>query len=397
MPGPLPILLAPLNWGLGHATRSLPLATALEAAAAQTDTALDIHWASDGDALALLRRERPGDTHHALPGYGVRYPTRSAWLNMALSGPGILRAIVRESTAVRALHAEYDYGLIVSDNRYGCRVPGVRSLLVTHQLHLPIGGLPGMLSQKLQDVWLRGFDEVLVPDYPTRPRLAGAMSGPLPRLPCRYLGPVSRFAARGGSSSPPGSFVHPMDHLDRADHAGTDYDLVCLLSGPEPTRTQLELAVYEALYGVSDALLVRGTTAARPTTPPPAGLAVRDLVTSAELQAVLAQAQTIITRPGYTTVMDLAALGRKAVFVPTPAQPEQALLGESLVAGGFGVTVEQASVGAPGVLAEALAQLRVLQASGTPATLSRKPTDDALATWAQREVSGLRQRSVNTL
>ena len=367
MPTPLlRLLLCPLHWGLGHATRSLPLADALRAAAAEVGRDVAIHWASDGDAIALLRRERPDDSHHELPTYGVRYPTRSALLNMALSGPRMLAAIGREARAVRELHARYDFDLVISDNRYGCRVPGVRNLFVTHQVHLPIGGLAGRASQTLHNAWIGGFDEVVIPDYPTAPRLAGEMSVPPPRMAATYLGPVSRFAQ-----------ALPTDGYE-------DNRVVCLLSGPEPARTALEHLLYERLD--RPALLIRGTT--RPAERrPPAHVEVRDLLVAGDLRAVLAQAPLLITRPGYTTVMDLAVLGLGAVFVPTPGQPEQERLGRSLAAGGRGVTVAQDELRVPGVLANALAHLMSMTSGSPTGGLAPKPHPDALHAWARREVS----------
>lgn len=399
MPPPPRLLLAPLHWGLGHAARCLPIAAALEAAAAERGLALHLHWASDGNALALLHRERPGDAHHELPAYGVRYPTRHPLLNVALSGPQMLRAIGRETQTVRGLHERHAFDLVISDHRYGCRVPGVRSLFVTHQVHLPVAGLAGRVAQAMQEAWVGGFDEVLIPDYATAPRLAGEMSAPPRRMPATYLGPVSRFAR-----APPPAQTPQMAQTTRAgdaDVAPRDPALVCLLSGPEPARSRLEALLYERLD--RPATLIRGTTQPR-TSAPPAHFTVHDLLTAGELRAVLAQAPRLITRPGYTTVMDLAILGRRAVFVPTPGQPEQARLGRSLAAGGHGVTVTQEELKVPGALARALGQLAGLEAASAERSARGSLRDDAaergrslLGDWARREVTRLTLPSVNTL
>ena len=92
----LRILVAPLNWGLGHAARCLPIARALAGGAEARGLALELHWASDGQALGLLRAEWPRARHHELPGYGVRYPTKSATLNMLASAPRAFAAVVAE-------------------------------------------------------------------------------------------------------------------------------------------------------------------------------------------------------------------------------------------------------------------------------------------------------------
>ena len=243
---------------------------------------------------------------------------------------------------------------------------------------------------------------MVVPDHGEGPRLAGEMSAPLGRVPCRYVGPVSRF----GGAAWGGAVVDQADRADLMTAGGAStgppgtygpYEMVCLLSGPEPTRTQLERALYAALPHPERALLIRGTTTSRPSTHTPPGLTIRDVLTSRELETVLAQAPSLITRPGYTTVMDLAALGRRAVFVPTPAQPEQARLAESLAAGGFGVSLSQDELRVPGVLAKALRQVASMDSGLPQGALSRKPAQDALAEWAGDEVARLRERSVNTL
>ena len=342
------ILIAPLNWGLGHAARSVPIAAAF----AKTCGAV-VHWASDGGALELLRRERPNDRHFELPSYGVRYPTRSARLNMLLSAPRMLSAIQAERRTVARLHAEHDYDFILSDNRYGCRVTGVPSSFLTHQVHLPIGArFGGGVAQRLHRYLMHGFDEVVVPDYPTPPRLAGDMSAPAGRMPTRYIGPVSRFESPSTSSD---------------EHAG--HHLVIVLSGPEPARTRFEARVLAELNDRPllwrDVLLVRGLPDGAPAPQnghSPDRLRIVDFLSAAELGPVLAKADCIVTRPGYTTVMDLAALRRPAIYVPTPGQPEQQWLGDSLHATGRGVCVAESGL----VLAKAVEDLAKLPKRTSP-------------------------------
>ncbi len=318
------ILLAPLNWGLGHATRCLPLAAALEA-----ELGAEVHWASDGRALDLLREELPhAACVHELPGYGIRYPTRHAELNMLLGAPGIARAIRAEGRAVARLHDRYGYDLILSDNRFGCRLTGVRSFVVSHQVHLPLRGVGAWFGQALNAHLLRRFDGLLVPDAAREPRLAGRMSAPLPGVPTTYLGALSRFRA-SGTSAP-----------------GVGPDVLVVLSGVEPQRSILEATLLRQLAceRFGDVIFVRGVPGASPPSlagPIPGGVRVRDLATTQELSAWYRGAGAIVTRPGYTTLMDLAALGRTALYVPTPGQPEQAVLAKAQEERGVGVRQEQ--------------------------------------------------------
>ncbi len=365
------VLIAPLNWGLGHATRSLAVAAALRR---QSDE-VDIHWASDGQALALLRAEVPEATVHTLPGAEVRYPTRSALLNMALAAPRLWRTWRAEHQAVQKLQRAHSYDLIISDNRFGCRIKGVPSYIMTHQLHLPLKpAVVRKLGNWLNHRLLRRFDRVLVPDYADAPRLAGAMSNPLPTMRVDYIGPASRFVG-----------LLP-------DQGESGPKLLVLLSGPEPMRTRLEEKVLPQLMELKLAgrLVVRGLPARAPQTQllrraEAAGITVVDFLPAETLGPVLAKAETILTRPGYTTVMDLAAMGRNAIYVPTPGQPEQQWLGASLHAQARGICCSQAHLH----VERAMAQLASLS------TVSKREDFQQLDRWASRVVSDLRQRSVN--
>ncbi len=267
----LRVLITPLNWGLGHATRCLPIADALIRAAEAMGETLEVHWASDGDALAVLRRERPADVHHELPGADVRYPTRSMALNMLLAAPALTAMMLAEARAVARLHRGHGFGLIVSDNRFGCRVPGVRSLIITHQVHLPLKPAPSrVVADVINHGLLRRFDGVLVPDYAEPPRLAGPMSAPLSGVPVRYVGPVSRLGPGSGRPSVAEARAGAMP-----DGPPGAASVVCLLSGPEPTRTSFEGALISNLPAALDAALGGVSTASRwcgvrgPRAPPP--------------------------------------------------------------------------------------------------------------------------------
>ena len=338
------------------------------------------------------------------PGADVRYPTRSMALNMLLAAPALTAMMLAEARAVARLHRGHGFGLIVSDNRFGCRVPGVRSLIITHQVHLPLKPAPSrVVADVINHGLLRRFDGVLVPDYAEPPRLAGPMSAPLSGVPVRYVGPVSRLGPGSGRPSVAEARAGAMP-----DGPPGAASVVCLLSGPEPTRTSFEGALISNLPAALDAALgggeygvtlVRGTRAARSAAVATteslhaARWTIEDLLTGEGVGRVLAKADLILCRPGYTTVMDLAALGRAAVYVPTPGQPEQEWFGQSLDAQGRGVCVAQEAIDRPGVLAEAVRRLEALSAAGV--RLSPKPVGDALDAWAAGEISRLAARTVN--
>ncbi len=359
---PFRILIAPLNWGLGHATRCLPIASAFAKTGAAQARTVEIHWASDGQALELLRAELPAESIiHELPSYGIRYPTSSASVNMVLGGPQMATAIVREAKAVADLHEHFSYNFILSDNRFGCRIEGVPSAIMTHQVHLPIRNwfsrkLGNFLNYRL----LAKFDQVVVPDVASSPRLAGDMSAAHPKTPTSYIGPISRFANRDG----------------RATVGEKSIGMAVVLSGPEPQRTKLEMQLIQALAQLplkEKIVLVRGLPQDAPKLNPKllASLStnrrlleVYDYLGAEALLEVLAKAEIILTRPGYTTVMDLNALHRRAIYVPTPGQPEQNWLGKSLSIKGEGICVSQTELN----LNEAIDQLRQLEVLSAAST-----------------------------
>ncbi len=318
---------------------------------------------------------------------------------MALAAPGLARMIWRERQAVRHLHDEYDFDLVVSDNRYGCRVEGVPSAIMIHQLHLPLRvAAVRWAANAVNHRLLAGFDEVLVPDWGGTRGLAGGMSAAVEGLAIRYLGPVSRFGFTL-SEAWDGEFVSE----------SANRDLAIVLSGPEPQRTLFETALLRQLVDLpaeTRVTLVRGLPwVARRldgdlvTTALESGvrLTVHDFLAAADLGQVLAKADVLVVRSGYTTVMDLAALGRLAIYVPTPGQPEQEALAASLEAAGRGIAMEQSSVSVPGVLAKAVKEIHKLEWE-TRAGLSPKPAvDTALRAWAHQRMSALPPRSVNIL
>ena len=154
------VLYAVLNWGLGHATRSIPIIEKFE------DRGFNVILLSDGQALKVLEEAFPHLSLETLPTYKMRYDRTSMVYNMARYGIEVFKAIARERQRMRELVQKYQPVCIFSDNRYGCRHPKVSSILVTHQLSFP--GLP--LIYRLAPEWwvrfqARKFSEAWIPDF----------------------------------------------------------------------------------------------------------------------------------------------------------------------------------------------------------------------------------------
>ncbi|TYP77182.1 glycosyltransferase [Aquimarina intermedia] len=300
------VLIAPLNWGLGHATRCIPIINAL------IKEGLTPVIASDGAALNLLKKEFPDTETKELPSYNIEYSktANTFKLKMVLNSPKIVRAIKAEKKAIEELVAKDHYHGIISDNRLGVRHRNVPSVFITHQLTV-LSGKTTALSTKIHNKYIKKFDVCWVPDMADSPNLSGVLGHPKKaKLPVTYLGPLSRFCYQD---------------------LPKEYDIMVLLSGPEPQRTLLENKLFKE-FTQSDKRIVfiRGLIEETHKTYHKDNITVHNFLTGKNLQNTINSSGLIISRSGYTTVMDLAKLNKRAFFIPTPGQSEQEYLADRL-------------------------------------------------------------------
>jgi UDP-N-acetylglucosamine transferase subunit ALG13 len=349
------ILISPLDWGLGHATRCFPIIKELIKQKCEV-------WIAAADAQKiLLQEEFPNLSIVELPGYGVKYGKNRALtiLRLIFTFPKILIRIKQENRWLRQFIALHQPDAIISDNRYGLHAPGLFSIFITHQLRIrsPFGRWTDDWLQKIHYRAIRKFSRCWIPDVEGPLSLAGALSHPdrLPDIPTRYIGWLSRFERDEGDGD----------------------DLLVLLSGPEPQRTLLEDKVLAQVEdwkrqaglgesgvgsGKGRVILVRGLpgtqkgSAGRPLKKKiPEGLLVYNHLPVKKLERVIRSAGLVIARSGYSTVMDLARLGKKAVFIPTPGQTEQEYLGNYLSRQGWALCIKQEMFSLPAALTAAAA------------------------------------------
>ncbi|MGL4597676.1 MAG: glycosyltransferase family protein [Bacteroidia bacterium] len=298
------ILVAPLDWGLGHATRCVPVIRALRSAGAE------VIIAADGRSYYFLQDEFPDIPLVRLPGYSVTYPrSRYLTLNLLLQSPRILKQIHREHKLVNELVAEYKIDTIISDNRFACRSEETYNIYITHQLHIkaPVAG--GMATRIHRNYYER-FDEIWVPDFKGDLNLSGELSHKIrPAIPTHFIGPLSRFSKHTETVSSEESFI------------------LILLSGPEPQRSLLEDILIQQFKSRSEKIiLVRGITETNESREIRAGFLSVDHAASKQLETWIRQAKVVIARSGYSTLCDLAVFGKKLIAIPTPGQTEQEYL-----------------------------------------------------------------------
>jgi hypothetical protein len=305
------VLVSPLNWGLGHATRDIPVIRAL------LDHGHEVTIAACGDALAVLSREFPACRTIEYPDYPVAFSAGHFLIpRFCAAIPSMVRGMAQEHATLEKILSRDRYDLVISDNRRGVYSHKVPSLFITHQLryHMPVLYWPaGLLTIPVNRFVHEKFEQIIVPDNPPgSTALAGKLSLP------------QADAAR--------ERVFYAGILSSARQIACTEDLACLvvISGPEPQRTIFEGIVRANLAnaGGSGTVLLGRPRASRSVVRI-GDWECRSYVSTEEKAELMNRAQTIVCRSGYTTLMELAELGKKkALLVPTPGQTEQEYLAD---------------------------------------------------------------------
>ena len=319
------ILVVPLNWGLGHATRLIPVIRFLK------EHGATILLGGSPSHLQIITREITQCEIVDLPYLRIRLAGRTSQiLSGILQSPRFFLTIYREHRQLKRIIRSKVIDLVISDNCYGLWNRHVPSVIICHQVHIKLPGkikLPEKLINTINLRLLSKFDECWIPDLPGKINLAGELSHPEGlKLKHRYTGILSRFSSLS-SENPPG------------ESTGKKKILI-ILSGPENQRTLFEDLIrrqLEQLPGEYVYTVVRGL----PASSEPEDHIWFNHLDPAQLKDHIRHADLIICRAGYSTIMDLVSLGRSAVLVPTPGQSEQEYLASSLAEKGFFINLKQ--------------------------------------------------------
>ena len=310
------ILVCPLDWGIGHATRCVPVIRLFLA------RGFRIVIASDRRPMAFLRREFPDLEFVRFPGTRIIYPQRSMMvLKMLIQGPKLFGGIHKEHKLLRKIIADYEIDLVFSDNRYGLWSTDVPSIFMPHQLQIKVPHYLNLFSPMLQRFVysiIHKYSECWVPDFENHKGLAGELSHPA-RVPdhVHYIGTLSRFS---GTMDQPGSLKIP------------PFEILVLLSGPEPQRTIMEEILLGQLQETDiKTVIVRGITEKQEERKLSEHIRIFSHLESDTLQEYIRKALVVICRSGYSSIMDIAAMGKRAIFIPTPGQTEQEYLARYLM------------------------------------------------------------------
>ena len=316
------ILIAPLNWGLGHASRCLPLIVR------HLRAGDEVVLAGDGESLMMLTKRFPGLRAYPLAPLQLRYSSGNSQIGAVIKMlPKLFIWAKADQQALQLILQRESFDLIISDNRPGLYSDRCTTAYITHQIRIlmPRGWRwLEPLGQRLHALLIRRFSSCWIPDYETEPNLSGALSHttPLPHN-ARSIGPLSRF------------------EYEEEEEAQEQYDAVAILSGLEPQRTILEKQlIAEYKQKQESLLLIRGKiggpqTAFHIANGSALGITIQPTLSSGLMRTHLMRARTIISRSGYSSIMDYAELGliEKAQrgeitlrLIPTPGQPEQEYL-----------------------------------------------------------------------
>lgn len=317
------ILVAPLDWGLGHATRCIPIIQELIYLKGE------IFIGAEGKQAALLQEEFPQLTILPLPGYGIQYsPNASAFgIKMLRQLPQIRKAVRREHDWLKEIVRKNNIDAVISDNRLGLHHNDIPCVIMTHQLRIksPFGKITERWLQQVNYHYIQKFNTCWVVDFEGSENLAGELSHPerIPeKIPIKYIGGLSRFNFQAVNEE--------------------KYDLLALISGPEPQRTLFEQMILEQIKATDwNTLVVSGRPGLPSDKRVTKNIRVINHLNSQALNEAILQSKLVICRSGYTSVMDLIKLRKNAILIPTPGQTEQEYLGNYLMQNGYFITVSQ--------------------------------------------------------
>jgi len=311
-PKSLHILISPLDWGLGHASRCIPVIYELIKAGHK------VTIAGYGRSLILLRKEFPNLDSAELKGFSPSFSkTGKMVLHLFLLLPQFIGTIFHEHRNLKSLIQQKKFDIIISDNRYGLWNKQIKSILITHQVMvktpawLKFAEYPIYLVSRLM---ISRFDECWIPDYKESPGLSGDLPHkyPLPRN-AKFIGPLSRFKQSESYS----------------EKESDDDKITAIISGPEPQRSIFEdLLIKQLLELKQPGIIVSGKPESVKKATPKGNLTLIPHLPTQEMSELINTSSLVICRSGYSSIMDLHALGSKALFIPTPGQTEQIYLAQ---------------------------------------------------------------------
>lgn len=329
------ILVAPMDWGLGHASRCVPLIQALQKNGAE------VVLAGEGRSGHYLQQVFPDLKYYPLPPYNIRY-TDSTWLipYLCMQIPGLMLTFRKEKQEVDSIIKKENINAVISDNRYGVYSEKIPSVFITHQI-APIAPFRSV-GYRIHLAFMGKFTHVWVPDFESPPFLSGGLSHDYPLPPhARFIGSLSRFTSYAAPVKP-------------ESQTPCSFDIVAVLSGVEPQRTILEKLLIEKFKAFPDkkTCIIQGKSEISESRTE-SNVYIRSFADNEMLYSILKNSKVVISRGGYSSLMDFAALGiEKVILIPTPGQTEQEYLAKYFQKNNVAVCTSQAEMNLAKALVE---------------------------------------------
>lgn len=327
------ILICPLEWGLGHAGRMIALASKLK------EMKKNIFFGAGEKHLSFFRKELPGITCIEFPGFKPRYSRCfPQFFILLLQSPLLLYHIVLEHFRLKRIIKENAIDMVISDNRFGLWNRNIRTVYITHMPLIPCPGFfffleyPGIFMHR---IIIKKYNYCLIPDLPGEINLSGRLSHGI-RLPgnVRYIGILSRFSGN--------------KYEDIPFSAGCPENIV-ILSGPEPQRSVLQNKLKQVFEKKEESTIFLAGNPEKTREKDCSGkITEYQHLTAKEMGKLIKAGKYIITRPGYTSVMELVSLNCTALLIPTPGQTEQEYLAKYLAGKGWFRSLSQKEIN-PGI------------------------------------------------
>ena len=296
----LKILICPLNWGLGHATRCAPIIKKL------SDLGHTITIAGDGNALEVLKREFPHLEYKELAPLDILY-SKYFFLGLILQSIKMIIWMQKDRTMLDQILKEISYDVIISDSRPAIFSSKIKSVFIINQPNPLIPWYYGSMIIKLMlNRIYRKYHEIWIPDIKGINSLGGELINISKHKNIKYIGWLSRLKINNSLNEIPGK-------------------ILAIISGPEPARSDFQQKL-DLILPVELVTLIGGE--------------VKKLEKSTryisflepnDLSFQIETAEYIISRGGYSSLMDLAFSNKKLILVPTPGQTEQEYLAQRLV------------------------------------------------------------------
>jgi predicted glycosyltransferase len=300
------VLVSPLNWGIGHATRCIPIIRQLLSNGFQPIIA------SDNEALALLRKTFPELPYYELPAYQVRYTKHKNRFNIALLSqiPKFYKTYKSEQKEIEKIVEKEGIKVMISDNRFGVYHKGITNVYITHQVRVK-SGWTTYFTSKIHQKLISKYEYCWVPDVEGEPNLSGLLSHHTRiKKKLNYIGTLSA--------------------LNKTKEK-REFDILVLLSGPEPQRSLLENKLIEELQNTTKKVcFVKGIVSGVTKKSVKNNITFYNYLLGSDLNSIFNKSDVIISRSGYSTIMDLAKLQKTAFFIPTPGQSEQIYLAQHI-------------------------------------------------------------------